>query len=76
MRGRGKENFRKYYTYETMEERRQRLETQKRIKKMKRNNEVLEAKINFLVAEMNKMIELVKSCCGPSPNKQTQKPDK
>ena len=76
MRGRQKENIKNYYRYETVEERRRRIEIREKIKNMKRENEILERKILFLIEEHQKMVNLIKNCCGQPLDNQIQKSDK
>ena len=76
MRGREKENIEYYSQYETLAEKRRRLELQRRIVAMKRENEVLEAKVNALVEELTKLTEMIKTCCGQLNDKHTTNPNK
>ena len=75
MRGRQKRNIRTYYFDETARERARRLERQKRIQKLARDNDILEAKIKALTDELKKMIDLIKSTIGPIEHKQNPKPE-
>ena len=70
MRGRNKENRKYFYAFETIEERRRRMEIQKKIEVMKRENEALEAKILFLANEHQKMVNLINACCDKATEKQ------